>query len=161
MKPRRLGDWKRIADDAHRAGDAGEWWDGERWRPRGEFPHTPAEARAYRTAQDVLSEALAAMVGYEPNSDEAVRAAARFARSAEADRNERSASTLAEAEAELIFKAARPYLHKKPLRNRTGFSEDHAGRTAWTALAKHVSGVTGQNITPNRLRMICRQRGEK
>lgn len=88
-------------------------------------------------------------------------AAQRFGRSAQADRDERSASTVEEIEADAIFEAARPYLLKKPYTNRSGFSSQPAKRTAWTALARYISAMRGQDISPNRLRMICRQRGEK
>ncbi len=154
MKPRRLGDWKRIAERAERALHAREWWDGKCWRPHDDLPSTEVEARAYRSAHDVLDEALRAMTAADAPAEHK-RAARRFARSIEADRDESSASTFEEAIADLIFERARPYLRKKPFRNRPGFPEKPAPRTAWKALAQHLG------ITPNRLRMICRQRGAK
>jgi len=140
----------------------GKWWDGKRWRASEDGPNTAAEARAYKTALDVLVELNQAMIGDGPvNGAARVAAARRFGRSAEADRDERSASTLAEIEADQIFEAARPYLHKRPLRNRLGFTDEPALRTAWSALARFLSHQRGKGITPNRLRMLCRQRGAK
>jgi len=155
VKPKRLGDWKRQADRAYRALLDSEWWDGKRWRPDTEYPR-PGDT--YRTADDVLAEAVQATVGKGPvNGTDRMAAARRFARSAEADHE----WTPAELEAHEIFKLARPLLRRKPFRNRPGFSKERTTRTAWTALATYLSGVTGRPITPNRLRMICRQRGAK
>jgi hypothetical protein len=145
VKPRRLGDWKRIADRAHRAVVDGEWWDGKGWRPHSEHPRDAAEGHAYRTAHDVLDEAVQQMTrGRQAGAN-------LFGQSVRADRNERSASTAREADAEMIFNIAKPLLP----RYRT------KGRTAWTALAVQVGEIYGHEVLPNRLRMLCRQRGEK
>jgi hypothetical protein len=142
----------------------GDWWNGKRWRPHDELPGTPAEGREYKTALDVLAELTNAMIGDsdEPDSPERMRAATRFVRSHEADRDERSASTVAEIEADQIFEKAKPWLRKKPP-FRSGFTSQPASRTAWTALACYLSALPefGREITPNQLRMICRQRGAK
>jgi hypothetical protein len=156
---RRLSDWKRQAQRALRAHEAGEWWNGKRWRAHGELP-TAVEARAYRTAHDVLGEALEAMIGDGPiDGDARMRAIRRFERSAEANRTH-SLSTAEEREADEIFKKARPYLRKKPFRNRRGFTNEPARRTAWAALARYVSWKLGKVVTANRLRHICRWRAE-
>ena len=145
MKARRLSDWRRIADDAHAAAARGDWWDGRGWRPHTEQPRTAAEGRAYRTAHDVLGEAVQQMTrGRQAGAN-------LFGQSARADRDERSASTAQEAEAEAIFNLAKPLL--------PGYRTK--GRTAWTALAVQVGEIHGREVLPNRLRMICRQRGEK
>lgn len=164
-----------------RARLTGEWFDGRRWHPRDEAPpkkrqRETADAyaarvmewvrrraalmdKAYRRADGLIESTFAAMLGTgEPNSPERLQAAQRFERSAQADREERSASTTREAEAELIYQAARPFLHRKPLRNRVGFTNEDAPRTAWRALARHLSRTLDRPITPNRLRLICRRR---
>ena len=40
----------------------GQWWDGRRWRARDDIPGNQAEAKAYKTAFDVLDEAVQAMI---------------------------------------------------------------------------------------------------
>jgi hypothetical protein len=127
VKPRRRGlsDWRKQHDAAHDALDKGE------------------RIVEGRPVWDVLDEALHAMTGDGPaNGPSRRRVARQFGQSANADRDERSASTLSEIEADKIFEAARPHLKK---------------RTAWTALAVRISLELKQEITPNRLRMICRQ----
>lgn len=148
MKRKRLSELRREFDRALEAAQRGEWWNGKRWVPDAELPRTEAEARAYKTPFDVMEEANRAMISDgEPDSDERLSALRRFERSAEADREERSASTPAEADAEMIFQAAKPFLGGK--------------RTPWTKLALRLSLERKKEITPNRLRMICRQRGKK
>jgi hypothetical protein len=128
MTKRRLSDWRAQLDAAHDALDQGQKFVGD-------LP-----------VWEVLGEALHAMTGDGPvNGPSRRRAARRFGQSAGADREERSASTDAEAEAEMIFQAAKPYLRES--------------RTPWTKLAVRVSRERRQEITPNRLRMICRKRG--
>lgn len=166
--PQRLSDWKRRANRAMRALEAGEWWDGTRWHSPEEHPEPrrrgeSAEAysarvqtwvrqrvklmqQCYKAAIDVLLEDIyPAMLGTGPvNGAERVRAVRRFERSAQANRDERSASTAKEAEAEEIFNAA-----------RSGLT---APRPAWTRLALDVQHKLGKPITANRLRQICRRR---
>ncbi len=178
------GDLERQIERATLALYSGEWWDGRRWHAPDEAPaargRTETEdayrarvaawvqrraalmATRYQSARDVLEAAYSAMLGQGgADSLERLRAAQRFERSAEADRTERSASTEAEAHAELIYQAAQPYLRKKPQRNRIGFTDEAAPRTAWGALAAYLTRTLKTEITPNRLRMICRHRGEK
>lgn len=82
---KRLADWKRQADRAYQAMLDGEWWDGKRWRPGTEFPRNANEGKAYRTPQDVLGEAVYAMVGDGPvNGPARLRAANRFGQSEKA-----------------------------------------------------------------------------
>lgn len=162
MKPRRLADLRRLADEAEAAFLRGDWWDGKGWRDKDDSPrHAANERPEYKDAIDVLAELNRAMVGDsdEPDSPERLRAAGRFGQSVRA--KDYSASTESEVEANEIFKAAQPYLRKKPFRNRPGFSDEPAQRTAWSALARYLSQPEQLNkeITPNRLRMICRARG--
>ncbi len=180
---KRHGDLERLIERATRALYTGAWFDGRRWHTPDEAPaargrtETEAAYRArvaawvqrraalmaarYQSARDVLEAAYSAMLGAgAADTPERLRAAQRFERSAEADREARSASTEAEARAELIYQAARPYLRKKPQRNRVGFTDEAAPRTAWGALAAYLTRTLKTEITPNRLRMICRHRGE-
>jgi len=156
MRKRRLSDLRRDHDAAVTALRSGAWWNGRAWRPANALPRTAKEATAYRDAHTRLAEILSEMVG--GSEAEQVAKARRFARSADADRDE-GASTVAEISADEIYEAAKPFFNKKPLRNRAGFTAEHSSRTAWTALAQYVSRLRNDpTITTNRLRMICRQR---
>ncbi len=132
-----------------------KWWDGKRWRASDDGPNTAAEARAYKTALDVLAELNQAMIGDGPvNGAARVAAARRFGRSAEADL-ERGTHTEKEADAYVIYEAAIPLLRQ------------HPRRPPWTKLAAELTHqligkrLYDPTVTPNRLRMICRQRGAK
>jgi hypothetical protein len=106
-------------------------------------------------AHERLDSALHAMIG---DSDaERARAVARYARSGQANRHGHSAGTLAEIEADAVFKAARPLLNRRPLRNRKGFSTEPTSRPAWAAIARHLKPQF-PGLAANRLRMICRKR---
>ena len=86
---KRLSDWKRQADralqamrEAREQGHPCDWWDGRQWRPHTELPN---KGDAYRTADDVLAEAVHAMVGDGPANGRArLRAANRFGQSSRA-----------------------------------------------------------------------------
>jgi hypothetical protein len=68
-----------------------EWWDGKRWHAHDDAG-TLAEAAGYKTAVDVLLELNKAMIGEGPvNGDGRVRAAGRFAQSANARAGEKTA----------------------------------------------------------------------
>lgn len=85
-------------------------------------------------------------------------AARRHARSAESDRGA-SASTADEIAADALYEAARPYLDKRPHRNRIAFTNQRTSRTAWTTLAAFLSRMPGAPVVDaNRLRMICKTR---
>jgi hypothetical protein len=151
VKRKRHSELRRQFDRALKAANNREWWDGKRWRPNGEFPRTPTEGKAYKTPHEVMEETNRAMIGDGPvNSAASVRAAHRFARSHEADL-ERSGHTEQEADAHVIFEAAKPLLQKYP------------GRLPWTTLALKLQGqlhatLHNPEITAGRLRMICRHR---
>ena len=171
---KRLGHLRKLKERALRALENREWFDGYRWHSDHETPaprrlgesldayrgrvsewirHQTALKKRYKSPDDVLQEVFAQMLG----RGDAVE---RFERSIQADREEH-ASTPKEIKADEIFAAAQPYLRMKPRRNGSGFSSDPAPRTAWTALAHHLSHQRREEITPNRLRQICRHRGEK
>jgi hypothetical protein len=128
---KRLGDLLREAERALCAHSTGEWWDGERWHSATEAapPQQPGESAAgyrdrvhawvqqrrklmqrYKAPIDVLLEDIhPAMLGTGPvNGPGRLAAARRFERRAEADRDERSASTWREIEADEIFEAVKP-----------------------------------------------------
>jgi hypothetical protein len=170
---RRLGDLKRQADRALLAHQRGEWWDGRRWRRKDEAPEPrrpkeSAEAYAERVERwirervvsmeraqwsaDVLPELFDKMLGSgDADSPERLAAAQRFERGAQADREQRSASTGAEAEAEMIFAKVTELLG----------SSEMPPRPPWTRLAMDLNHKFGLELTPNQLRMICRRRPAK
>ena len=163
MKPRRLPEWQDRAEEAIVAMEKGEWWDGERWRAHADLPSpdhegtlNSREAEAHQTAHEVLAEALNAIGA----GGRGRRSARKFKQHEKADRDYH-ASTMSEIEADAIFKAAQPYLGKKPLSNRPGFTDVPTSRTAWAKLAKYLSRPEqlGREVKSNRLRMICRKRG--
>lgn len=180
--PRRHGDWKDAHDAAMetllRGGDASVRDDLERAlngmlgitddeRPTYgqcsliERPadHIPLSARVSADGTVVTPCRCSGCEAARKCKCPACSAARRFAKSAEADRDERSASTEREAAAELIYEAAKPFLNKKPLRNRLGFTAMPATRTAWTALARYLQRhLNDSTITEHRLRAICERR---
>jgi hypothetical protein len=139
VKKRRLSELERQTARAYKALDRHEWWNGKRWRAKSEGPNTAAEADAYRTAHQRIEELSLFPQGVE-------QYALRLRRSAEADRDEGSISTSPEADAEMIFQAAKPHLRER--------------RTPWSKLAARLSVERKQDISATRLRMICRQRSK-
>jgi hypothetical protein len=152
VKRKRHGELRRQFDRAYAAFENREWWDGKRWRSNEDFPRTPDEVSTYKTAHEVMEETNRAMIGDgAPNSDEAYKAAGRFERSYEADLD-RGKHTKQEADASVIFDAAKPLLREYPR------------RPPWTKLAADLTSqlidkrLNDPTITAARLRLICLRR---
>ena len=148
MKRKRHSELRRQFDRALDAAHKREWWDGRRWRPDAEHPRTKAEANAYRTPHEVMEETNRAMIGDGPaDGVERLRAARRFARSAEANLDH-GKHTEKEADAYVIYEAVKPLLRL------------HPRRTPWKKLAMDLQDqlherLFNSEISPTRLRMIC------
>jgi hypothetical protein len=136
VKKRRVGDWLKQHDSAHEALSKAESSLGDR-----------------RTL-DVLDEAVRASAADGPVDGNARFAAARrLGRSVQAKQDK--GYTEKEADAHVIFEAAAPLLQK------------HLHRPPWKALASRLQhqlldkNLFEPEITAERLRMICRQRGRR